>query len=52
MIQDSFDPVYYTGVHRFKSKTSNEIISMNFKYRETLDCPVIKKLKKIKNYLS
>ncbi|CAF0825447.1 unnamed protein product [Brachionus calyciflorus] len=39
MIQDSFDPVYYTSVHRLKHKTTGEIRYMTAKYKETFEIP-------------
>jgi hypothetical protein len=40
MIQDSFDPVYYTAVHSLKNKNTDDVIQMTFKYKETLEIPV------------
>ena len=41
MIQDSFDPVYYTYVQEFRNKTNPEDkIYMTLKYKETMECPV------------
>lgn len=40
MIQDSFDPVYYTYVQEFRNKTNPEDkIYMTLKYKETMECP-------------
>jgi hypothetical protein len=40
MIQDSFDPVYYTHVHELRNKSTGETIYMSLKYKEIADFPV------------
>ena len=37
MIQDSFDPVYFTNSHKMKHKRTGEIINMTMKYKEVIE---------------
>jgi hypothetical protein len=37
MIQDSFDPVYYTAIQKLKNKETNSIKYINHKYKETIE---------------
>ena len=42
MVQDVFNPVYYTNVQRIRHKVSGEVAYMSLKYRESIDVPVTK----------
>ena len=40
MIQDSFDPVYFTNVQTVKNKSTGELKKVCLKYKEAIDLPV------------
>lgn len=40
MIQDSFDPVYFTNIHTVKNKITGQLKKICLKYKETIDLPV------------
>lgn len=40
MIQDVFNPVYYTNAQRIRHKISGDVSYMSLKYRESVDLPV------------
>lgn len=37
MIQDTFDPVYFNGIHQLKHKKTGEVVNLTVKYKETLE---------------
>lgn len=39
MIQDSFDPIYFSSAQKLKNPETNETLQMTFKYKEHLEIP-------------
>lgn len=39
MIQDSFDPIYFSSFQNLKNKSTDQIMKMTYKYKEHLEIP-------------
>ena len=50
MIQDSFDPIYFSGTQRFRHKGTGEIVNFTLKYKETFEYSVLVLKFKVKNF--